>query len=76
MIVAASSGGSELYGSFDGGQSYTGVLTLDDGGLGWRDLGFTTDEQGVVVESGVSPGRLWMTRDGGHHWRVVRFAAA
>jgi hypothetical protein len=75
VIVAAASGTSELYGSFDGGRTYSSVLELYDGGAGWRDLGFTTDEQGVVVESFGTPGRLFMTRDGGHRWRVVRFAA-
>jgi photosystem II stability/assembly factor-like uncharacterized protein len=75
VIVAAASGASELYGSFDGGRRYRAVLALDDGGVGWRDLGFTTDDQGVAVESLASPGRLWLTRDGGRHWHLVRFAA-
>jgi hypothetical protein len=75
VIVAAASGASTLSASFDGGRHYGTVLELNNGGIGWRDLGFTTDHQGVVVESQSRPGRLFMTRDGGHHWQVVRFAA-
>jgi hypothetical protein len=75
VIVAAASGASELYGSFDGGRTWSTVLGLDDGGLGWGDLGFTTNAQGVAVESSGPTGRLFMTRDGGRRWRVVRFAA-
>ena len=73
VTVAAASGASLLYGSFDGGRRYAVTLSRDDGGNGWRDLGFTTAQQGVVVEAGDSPGLLWMTHDGGRHWAQVRF---
>jgi hypothetical protein len=74
VTVGAASAGSWLYGSFDGGLTCATTLLARDGGNGWRDLGFTTSEQGVVVNSGVFPGPLWMTRDGGHHWATVSFA--
>jgi hypothetical protein len=73
VTVAASSAASWLYGSFDGGRHYATTVQLGDGGNGWRDLGFTTPEQGVVVNSGDFPGALWMTRDGGRHWAMVSF---
>lgn len=73
VLVAAASGASEIYASFDGGRHYKTVLELRNGGIGWRDLGFTTDDEGEVVQSYNSPGQLFMTRDGGHRWTVVRF---
>jgi photosystem II stability/assembly factor-like uncharacterized protein len=53
------------------------VLTANDGGAGWADLGFTTDADGVVVEGPAAsagtgagrPGRLLLTQDGGRTWR-------
>ena len=73
-FVAAASGASFLYGSFDGARQWRSVLTLFDGGLGWSDFGFTTATQGVAVEGRPpQPSRLWMTRDGGHTWSAVAF---
>ena len=69
-FAAAASGATELYGSFDGARHWHNVLGLDDGGLGWSDFGFTTASQGVAVEG---QHKLWMTRDGGHHWSAVTF---
>lgn len=77
VVLASASAASWLYGSFDGGATWTTVLQTNTGGQPWRDLGFTTQTQGVVVE-GVAAmadqqSRLWMTTDGGHHWSAVSF---
>ena len=80
VIVAAASGASFLYGTFDAGRSWSTVYQdTSGGGAPWRDLGFTNSSQGVVVEgqlpgaAGLPPNRLFMTRDGGHTWAPVSF---
>lgn len=85
-VVAASSGASELYATFDGGRSWHTVLSdTASGGAPWHDLGFTTATQGVVVEgfaaqatpagagSANAASRLWGTTDGGHTWKPLAF---
>jgi photosystem II stability/assembly factor-like uncharacterized protein len=80
IVVAAASGASWLYASFDGGRTWSTVLTdTQGGGAPWEDLGFTNQEQGVVVEGVVGQGgpsgsRLFFTHDGGHTWSAVTFA--
>ncbi|HEV2369396.1 MAG TPA: hypothetical protein VGR90_05940, partial [Acidimicrobiales bacterium] len=76
-VISAASGASELYATFDGGGTWSTVFQ-DTTGRPWRDLGFTTPNQGVVVEGVVPPmsgagNQLLMTRDGGHSWAVVAF---
>ena len=74
VSVAASSGATEIYTSFDGGQTWVTTLTIGDAGLGLSDLGFTTAAQGVAIHGRVDyPDslQLLMTRDGGHQWTVV-----
>ena len=80
VVIAAASGASFLYGTFDGGGSWSTVYEdTSSGGAPWRDLGFTNASQGVVVEgltpgtAGLPPNRLLMTRDGGHSWAAVSF---
>jgi photosystem II stability/assembly factor-like uncharacterized protein len=80
VVVAAASGASFLYGTFDAGRSWSTVYQdTSGGGAPWRDLGFTDPSQGVVVEglqpgtAGLPPNRLLMTRDGGHTWATVTF---
>jgi len=80
VVVAAASGASFLYGTFDAGRSWSTVYQdTAGGGAPWRDLGFTDASQGVVVEglqpgtAGLPPNRLLMTRDGGHTWAPVTF---
>jgi len=80
LVISAASGASELYGSFDGGKTWTTVeQDTSSGGLPWADLGFTDPAQGVVVEGQVgitgTPTRLYMTRDGGHSWAPVSFSS-
>lgn len=80
LVISAASGASELYGSFDGGRTWTTVeQDTSGGGLPWEDLGFTDASQGVVVEGQVGiPGsrtHLYITRDGGHSWSPVGFTS-
>jgi photosystem II stability/assembly factor-like uncharacterized protein len=74
LSVAASSGGTEMYTSFDSGRSWETTYDNGDGGLGLSDVGFTTATQGVAIHGRTeypSSFQLLMTRDGGHHWSVV-----
>ena len=48
---------------------------LGDGGIGWNDIAFTTDQTAFVVHGpaarcgGHGPGELWKSTDGGLTWR-------
>jgi BNR/Asp-box repeat len=69
VILAGDVGGkSLLVGSFDGGRTWTTVVSAS--ATAFSDLGFTTPTQGVVVSDA---GRLLMTHDGGHVWTAVAF---
>jgi photosystem II stability/assembly factor-like uncharacterized protein len=68
VVVAGNRGSSNvLEATFNGGSTWTQVLTLPDGAL--ADLGFTTTTQGVLIVAG----HLDMTRDGGHTWIRITF---
>ncbi|HEY6468940.1 MAG TPA: hypothetical protein VI434_04165 [Candidatus Dormibacteraeota bacterium] len=74
VSVAASSGATEIYTSFDGGLTWLTTLTIGDAGLGLSELGFTTASQGVAIHGQTDyPDslQLWMTRDGGRQWLAV-----
>lgn len=76
-VVAASGpgGGLQLLLTTDGGATSAPVYRGPSAGA--DDLGFTTAEQGVVIEAAPGmTGPLLMTRDGGHSWQAVAFAAA
>jgi photosystem II stability/assembly factor-like uncharacterized protein len=82
IVISAASGASFLYASFDSGHTWsTAFQDSAGGGTPFRDLGFTTATQGVVIEGLVPPGsssglptpRLLMSRDGGHTWTPVTF---
>jgi photosystem II stability/assembly factor-like uncharacterized protein len=57
-----------------GGTTWTTSADLGDGGMGWNDIVFTTDEVGYVIHGPAgSPcctqvGELWQTQDGGATW--------
>jgi hypothetical protein len=75
ILIGGSSGhGTGLVGSFDGGLTWSTVLS--PGAFSLSDLGFTTASQGVVIqtEDAQSGGsKLFMTRDGGKAWAPVTF---
>ncbi len=81
LVVSASSGATLLSCSGDGNRTWSSALALDSGGIPWSDLGFTTPADGVVIEGPAavssparySPGRVWLTEDGGRRWAPVRF---
>lgn len=81
LLVAAVSGGSEIYRSTDGGHTWTTALNLLDGGVTWADLGFTTPTDAVVIHGPVDtpdntygrPGQLLLSSNGGGTWRDVSF---
>jgi photosystem II stability/assembly factor-like uncharacterized protein len=74
LFVVSASGASWIYESSNGGRHWRAGLTLDDGGKGWNDFGFTTATQGVAVEGTPAEGsHLYLTRDAGRHWSRVRF---
>ncbi|MGZ4729282.1 MAG: WD40/YVTN/BNR-like repeat-containing protein [Acidimicrobiales bacterium] len=85
VAVTAQSGASFIYRSGDGAETWTTVDELPDGGAGFRDLGFTTSTQGVVISGepvdtttetdAPAPGsQLLMTRDAGATWTPVSFS--
>ncbi len=85
LAITAQSGASFIYGSDDGGESWTTADDLPDGGAGFRDLGFTTSTQGVVIsgkpsagsttatDAAVTGSQLLMTHDAGATWTPVPF---
>ena len=74
VSVAAASGATYIYASFNSGAAWTTAYGMGDGGLGLSDLGFTTATQGVVIHGQTNYPQslqLLMTRDGGHQWETV-----
>jgi photosystem II stability/assembly factor-like uncharacterized protein len=74
LFVATSSAATWIYVSANGGRTWRSALTLDDGGKGWSDFGFTTARQGLAVEGTPSMGsRLYLTWNAGRSWHPVQF---
>jgi photosystem II stability/assembly factor-like uncharacterized protein len=74
LFIATASGATWLDVSSNGGRRWRDNLTLDDGGLGWSDFGFTTATQGVAIEGRPALGsHLWMTTNAGRSWHKVKF---
>jgi hypothetical protein len=78
IVIATYSAASLLYRSTDGGHTWKTVLTEDDGGAGWSDLGFTTPTDAVVVHGPAvggsqRPGQVLLSEDGGRTWRAAGF---
>jgi hypothetical protein len=77
LLVSSSSIGSWIYRNA-GGETWTTSEDLGDGGIGWNDIAFTTDQVGYVVHGpafccgGHGPGELWKTGDGGLTWRQTQ----
>jgi photosystem II stability/assembly factor-like uncharacterized protein len=76
LVVSSYSAGSWIYRN-GGGQSWTTSASLGDGGQGWNDIAFTTNQVGFVIHGpvfccgGHGPGELWETQDGGLTWAPV-----
>ena len=71
-VLANFSDASRFHRSTDGGATWTTTVTLNDGGEGFRDFGFTTASQGVAIHGWqtTSP-QLIISRDGGTTWNPV-----
>ena len=70
IAMATYSIGSWIYRNA-GGSTWTKSVDLGDGGAGWNDIDFTTNQTGFVVhgpEALFGPGDLWGTTDGGATW--------
>jgi photosystem II stability/assembly factor-like uncharacterized protein len=79
LVASSYSIGSWIYRN-GGGQTWTTSEDLGDGGIGWNDIVFTTNQVGFVIHGpafccgGQGPGELWQTGDGGVSWRQSEVA--
>jgi photosystem II stability/assembly factor-like uncharacterized protein len=74
LVLAASSAASWIYRQQLNQQALHKTLQLNDGGLGWREIGLTTATQGFAIEGAQPPGvALYITRDGGTTWHKASF---
>ena len=73
LVVSSFSIGSWIYRNA-GGRNWTTQADEGDGGQGWDDIVFTTNQLGFVIHGPLSccgghgPGELWATEDGGLSW--------
>jgi hypothetical protein len=74
LAAQAASGGSFIYVNDSQTTWHTSVF-FGDGGRGWNDIVYVTDQVGWVVYSPAAffhgSGKLYSTRDAGRHWRLV-----
>ncbi len=71
LVVAASSGSSELRRTVNDGGSYTVPLNVfTGGGSPWTDLGFTDAHRGIAVLYGMA---LYLSNNAGAEWSAVTF---
>jgi hypothetical protein len=74
LVVSSTSIGSWIYVN-TGGLTWTTAVDLGDGGMGWNDVQFTTNQIGLVIHGPYAlccaggPGDLWKTVDGGLTWQ-------
>jgi len=79
LLVSSYSIGSWIYRN-GGGQTWTTSEDLGDGGIGWNDITFTTDQIAFVVHGPAEccgnhgPGEIWKSADGGLTWRQIMVA--
>jgi photosystem II stability/assembly factor-like uncharacterized protein len=75
LAVASSSDGSFIYINDSGGTGWSMPVGFGDGGLGWNDIVYVTDNEAWVVYSpGNDPdslGKVLVTHDGGRHWNIA-----
>ncbi|HEX9311411.1 MAG TPA: hypothetical protein VGA30_01110 [Actinomycetota bacterium] len=73
LVAASFSIGTWIYRNA-GGKTWTTQVDLGDGGMGWNDVVFTTDQVGYVIHGPAAiccrghAGELWKTDDGGLTW--------
>jgi photosystem II stability/assembly factor-like uncharacterized protein len=76
VVSSWGAAGSWIYRN-TGGRTWTTPVAQADGGEGWNDVVFTTNEVGFVVYGpaavypGNRAGQLWETQDGGVTWAPV-----
>jgi photosystem II stability/assembly factor-like uncharacterized protein len=72
LAVASTSSGSWIYLNAGGGGTWTAAVEEGDGGAGWNDPTFTTEDVGWVVYAPAAgfpgTGTLLTTADGGQTW--------
>lgn len=77
LVIASASGASWLYRSTDAGHTWVTAQSYPDGGIGFNDLGFTTDTQGIVIHGRPSPppgtDQLLITHNAGTTWQALSF---
>jgi hypothetical protein len=75
LAVASSSDGSFIYINDSGGTAWSMPVGFGDGGLGWNDIVYVTDNEAWVVYSPAnnpdSIGKVLVTHDGGRHWNIA-----
>jgi photosystem II stability/assembly factor-like uncharacterized protein len=75
LAVASSSDGSFIYINDSRSTTWTMPVGFGDGGLGWGDIQYVTDNTAWVVYSPGNKvdglGKVLITRDGGRHWTLV-----
>jgi photosystem II stability/assembly factor-like uncharacterized protein len=76
LAVASYSSGSFIYVN-DKGRSWTMPVGFGDGGAGWNDIVYTTNQTAWVVYAPVGffhgAGQLYVTRDAGRTWNPAPF---
>jgi photosystem II stability/assembly factor-like uncharacterized protein len=77
LLVGAWSDGTFMYLNDTHKTTWSMPLGLGDGGAGWNDLAFTSSKVAWAVYGPVSAfsanlGQLYVTRDGGQHWELIR----
>ncbi len=74
--VASESDGSFIFINDRHGTKWTLAVAESDGGLGWSDLGFSSNTKEWVVyappDGFLSQGQVWTSVDGGRHWTIVK----
>lgn len=73
LVAASYSIGTWIYRNA-GGETWTTSVDLGDGGQGWNDVQFTSNETGFVIHGPAAlcclghSGQLWVTNDAGLTW--------
>jgi photosystem II stability/assembly factor-like uncharacterized protein len=75
LAIASWSDGSFIYINDGGGTTWTQIIGSGDGGAGWNDVVYTTNEDAWVVfgpaDFFADYGVVYVTHDAGHTWNPV-----